>query len=474
MTLFLATATVAFDQRDKTIFGVMTKPISRIDYLAGKWIGIMGLNAMLLLISAGSIFWFVQYLRELPALDRYDRLAVTEQVLTARVGVRPKMEFDFEAMQQRALETIRVSPELERTQETVQQLGQQYLDEERTRRLTVPPGEARAYTFENIRPVSREVIETVAPGERIELASPVKTPLDVTIMDETRERIFVRNVNYIIRNVGSNRPAVVEFLPEANQERANYQIKPGQRVRIRYYPANALTLRFKLHAGNDDPAQQFRITFIIGGTDFYEVRQVALVQTQTMLIPAGAVGDDGTLTVQVVNGDIETGAAPRQAINFPPDGLELMYKVSDFESNYLRGVLINWLKLGFLAMLGISAATFASFPVACLLAFCVFFGAQAGPFLQESIEFYRVEDVATQRVIWWKWVISHIATAVHFVLQAFGEIRPTDRLIDGRHIAWADVGRTFATITLAWTGLSAVLGWYIFRQRQLAMYSGHS
>ena len=59
---------------------------------------------------------------------------------------------------------------------------------------------------------------------------------------------------------------------------------------------------------------------------------------------------------------------------FDADEFEIMWQASSFESNFARAMIVNWVKLAFLAMLGVVASTFLSFPVAMLLAFTVFAG----------------------------------------------------------------------------------------------------
>ena len=84
MTLMLGCATVAFEIRDRQIWQLMTKPLDRFSYLLGKWLGIVGLDAVLLLVCGVGIFMFVQWMRTRPAMDELDRIAVRDEVLAAR------------------------------------------------------------------------------------------------------------------------------------------------------------------------------------------------------------------------------------------------------------------------------------------------------------------------------------------------------------------------------------------------------
>src|SRR5204863_30681 len=111
--------------------------------------------------------------------------------------------------------------------------------------------------------------------------------------------------------------------------------------------------------------------------------------SHSMTIPASLILPDGTLRLRMFNFFTPT---PDQrgfgALNFEEKDFELFYKVGDFEGNYCRAIIMNWLKLAFLASLGICCATFLSFPVACLASFTVFAAGMIGPFLAQALEYY--------------------------------------------------------------------------------------
>jgi len=92
MTLMLGCATVAFEIRDRQIWQLMTKPLDRLQYLIGKWAGIVGLDLVLLLVCGVSSFLFVQWMRKRPAMDDFDRIAVRDEVLAARESSVPPYE----------------------------------------------------------------------------------------------------------------------------------------------------------------------------------------------------------------------------------------------------------------------------------------------------------------------------------------------------------------------------------------------
>jgi len=157
-----------------------------------------------------------------------------------------------------------------------------------------------------------------------------------------------------------------------------------------------------------------------------------------------------------------------------------MYKVANFEGNFLRAVLVSWVKLSFLAAMGVCASTFLSFPVACLLSFTVFIAGMLGPFLREALDWFYPPEAKSMDwsnvglVIYWAihWITRIIALGLTWLLSAFGEYRPTNDLVEGRVIPWSQVLMGLLRIGVVWTGISLALGWLVLRKRQLAIYSG--
>ena len=103
-------------------------------------------------------------------------------------------------------------------------------------------------------------------------------------------------------------------------------------------------------------------------------------------VPAEWVDDTGSLRMAIQN------LAPA-AINFDPDDLEILYRVSSFESNFLRAALVHWSKLAFLAALAVACATALGFPVACLASITIFLAGSAAPFLARALYWYAPAEM---------------------------------------------------------------------------------
>ena len=159
MTLLLACSSVAFEMRDRQVWHVLTKPVSRVQFLAGKWLGISALNATVLAVGFLDVFVYVQFMRTRPAADLLDAAAVREQVLVARVGTFP----EYEALDRERLlaavdatidadATLRGDIESGKRRETDvrAEVATQKLAEFGSAQRSIEPGQGRNYMFRGL------------------------------------------------------------------------------------------------------------------------------------------------------------------------------------------------------------------------------------------------------------------------------------------------------------------------------------
>ncbi len=246
---------------------------------------------------------------------------------------------------------------------------------------------------------------------------------------------------------------------------------------------STLTLRYRFHILHDDEHERFSVGFVFNADpDTAVERQYTPTVTHVLPIGTDLIKDDGTLVVAVFNLHVPApDQKGRGELNFEQGDFELLYKVGSFEANFARAVIVTWVKLAFLAMLGLAASTILSFPVACLLSFTVFLAATIGPFLALSLQEYYPPDVHQMDwtniglVIQWAFqsFIRGTARLLVFALHSFGEYRPTDNLVEGRLISWRTVSSGFFWLGVVWSGIALAVGYLSLRNRQLAIYSGH-
>lgn len=421
LTVLFSVATVSFEQRDKQIWQTMTKPVPAWGYLLGKWLGVVGVNAVLLAVCLSGVYLFTEYLRRQPADGETrrdaaitasapaqltpDRLIVETQVLTARRVVEPVDQ------------ARRDDPEFLR---------------------------GVAVYLENARAVNPQFAQGAAAEQRI--------------ADElfTGYRLSMRSVP-----PGGNRTFRFEGLGEARE---------------RGLP---LTMRYKVNAMGNRGDATFRVTFFFQGQLLAE-REIGLGTAERLTIPVpNLINPDGSAEILVVNGSLRQQGSqvvvvpnPESMVFDADGGLELSYQAGSFGMNLLRVGVVLWVKLAFLAMLGVWAATFLSFPVACIVALSCFLMAEGAGFLATSLEYYDATDPITKEIAYWKIPVRALGLLVAWTFGTYAELAPTQRLVDGKLLSWGLVGH--GTVVLAaWTAGLFGLAVAIFRRRELAMYSGH-
>jgi hypothetical protein len=418
MTLILGCATVSFEIRDRQIWQLITKPMGKLEYLLGKWVGLLVLNMILLSIGGLSIFSFTEYLRNRPTADPMDAMVVADEVLTARVGVLPVFDsLSNEAVRDRVDNEIdnnailkdEIASGERRMNDVRRQLARQVRREHLDQQRSIPP-------------------TTLEDGAELDVPT------------------------YSFAGLGSARSS-----------------------------GGNLTLRYEFHIGRSESTDHYPVIFNFPDIG-QQIEQIYVpAQWHSVLVPSSWVNDDGELKVQILNGGFSQSPsettlmffANGATLFFDPDGFEVMWQASTFETNFLRAMLINLIKLSFLGMLGIVAATFLSFPIAVMLAFTVFAGGSLAPFISMSMDQFRIDYEAIFPVRAAQWLIIIIAQSAEWLLRPFGEASPNSRVIEGRLVPWGGVIRDFLQLGILWCGIVLMVGWAVFRRRELATYSGN-
>jgi ABC-type transport system involved in multi-copper enzyme maturation permease subunit len=422
LTLFLSVATVAFEQRDRQIWQTMTKPVSSWRYIFGKWLGVVGVNAVLLTVCMSGVFMFTEYLRRQPASGEQaletavgrsatpltqDRWILETQILTARKVMEPleevsKNSSEFDAIVQRYIENGRAAnPEFASSAAAVDKIRDDLFKQLQSARRTAGPGGSVAFQFAGLK--------------------------------EARNR----------------------GLP--------------------------LTLRYKVNAGGNRPDELYHVTFFFQGVPLSDER-VSPGLFQTITLPAALIDDNGNAELVAINGSLvrggddgnQVGVSPNpDSMTFDPgQGLEVSYPAGSFALNLARVGFVLWIKLAFLTMLGCCAATFLSFPVACLVAFATFIAGEGAGFLSASLDSFEALDPMTNTIAWWKVPVRALGLVVAWMFGNYSELQPTSRLVDGRLLSWGAV--SYGTVVLVgWVAVLYGIAGSIFRKRELATYSGH-
>ncbi len=152
------------------------------------------------------------------------------------------------------------------------------------------------------------------------------------------------------------------------------------------------------------------------------------------------------------------------------DSLQILYKAGSFELNYAKALLLIILRLALLSAVGIFFGSFVSFPVACVCTFAFYLLSLGQQFWLEAI------GANMPLVLPSIDPFGHLGPAIRailvpivvFAFPDFSQLSGTRALVDGEFIPLEMLG--WATLrTIVYGGvLLLLLGWFIFRRREVA------
>ncbi len=257
-------------------------------------------------------------------------------------------------------------------------------------------------------------------------------------------------------------------------------------------------LRLKPRPASPSPDGTVYLFFRLNGY-LYEGNPVQFVESQYRVLeldPRRYNVTSGELLIEVANpgrpDPREPGAyLPQPSVTFDvSDGVEMLYRVGGFEGNFVRGLIMMWLRLSFLAMLGLAAGAALSFPIACLVALLVYVAAIGSGYIGESLDSYarfpNDGDIGS-----WDWltglfgqvstkigegdfgyvlklVIKLLGSGFMALVPSFADYNPTPMVADGRWVSPRMLGEAALWVGVVWSGVIAFIAWIVWRRRELA------
>jgi hypothetical protein len=236
-----------------------------------------------------------------------------------------------------------------------------------------------------------------------------------------------------------------------------------------------MQLRIKFNTANRSASGTFLGAFQAGdptSTNFWQSDPMSLAPDtfHEFAIPANLCDAQGRLTVLFLNPN-ET------ALLFPLDeGMEVLYPEGGFALNFARGlgIILCWMAL--LAALGLTSASFLSFPVAAFFSLAMLLVGLSSGTLAEAVDSGSVAAGNEETG-----VAGHSAADM-FLIPAFKatvavvglakNFSPIDSLSTGRSIPWIDLGAAFLQIVVVLGGAIALAGIFLFSRRELATAQG--
>jgi len=391
-TVFLSCATLTQEIKNRSLHLVVTKPVSRLEILAGKWLGVNLLNVALLGLCGVTIYGFAVFIKNRPETFRRDMINIRDVIWTAREAASPVVP-DFAYIARQIVE--------ERKARDPQSLPQgeeaaiaELVREMKDSWLRLRPGENRLYEFQGLLPPEREDAAYQVRFKARATPTPADEMLDLAWMFVDPE----------------SRAPLMEPFPTSKRihemhqflVRARPVVREGRAALVVFHPPN--------------PQKRINI--------FFETRE----------------------------------------------DLKIMYKVGSFEANYLKALLLVFLRLAFLSALGLFFGTFVSFPVACFCVLSLFVFCVGVPWWLEAMGAhleYR-DDKIDPYGRYGPYIRPVLVPLLKVALPSFVKYDGGGPLIDGFYIRPELLGQAAAHTLIYGILLLALPGWLIFRSRELA------
>ena len=438
MTIFLTTGIVADDVRNKQIFNVVTKPVSRWEYIIGRWLGVVLLDVLLIVIATVAIYFMSQYLRSQEALNPEDRRAVETDIFTARRSVSPDplninqavaariRQLQERGLIQGALESYRTLAGGD------EKLARQKLTEEIHKQVSkqmqsVAPKLSMVWEFKGI-DVKKKQSTGVGTVTRVDLKDGiVAIKAQPSILGKLIYKAPVR-INGLDGQVWALGDDIfaVRFNIEQMSGAESAMIRPGKSVEI--VADSTIQLTYKATPST-----------VIPGDPFASYWQI--LNPQTGLQFSAFLNDQGS-SLQ--------------------DDISVQYAVDNFESNFVRGMLLIMVQLAFLSALGILTGSLLSFPVACLVCFSMLPFQVGREFLLESVKITRTADGIG------RYFSHYVVKVMNLLLPDFSKTSPTESFVDGLNITWSYLGEIYFWTLFVQTLFLLVVACIFFRRRELA------
>jgi len=188
-------------------------------------------------------------------------------------------------------------------------------------------------------------------------------------------------------------------------------------------------------------------------------------------IPPNLFDDKGVLTIVFVNPNDTSLLFPLE------DGMEVLYPEGGFALNFARGFGIIFCWLALLTALGLTAASFLTFPVAAFFSLAVLTIGLSSGTLAEAVGAGTITGGNGETGVMGHSVVDAVLIPLFkgflMVIKLVENFSPIDSLSSGRSISWSELGTAFGQIVLLPGGIIAVIGILLFNRRELATAQGN-
>jgi len=484
MTVLLAARTVSLEIATRQIHMTLTKPLGRVQYLLGKWLGIVLLNAVLLAVAGIATYGFTRAIAQNPALNALDRYAVDREVLTARLAKTPDpVGTTWENM---------------------------YASVLREKQLADPTrfGD-QGTSYAMLSDDARQEVASETLGRFYSIDGGQSQDFLITGLGEAAaaaERAIVEGQDLLVNEAGLTRQQAIEYVNAAIGRPNELDMEAAQKVSRdlrdklkRILEREVIQLSLTPSTSPKPENLNSEVYLKINGQPWPMPATPTAPPPRTRLIneteneqavPAGLIAADGNMVLTITVPDTRQDGVEQKSMrfNYKDNVIEVFYRVGSFEGNLFRALVIVWLKLAFLAMVGLMAGSLLSFPVAAMLSLIVFVAAAASGTINEALDSYAgvAKSESTWQVITgtfsaffsqlaagdlysaFKLCLRLIGEAFMLLIPSFGEFNTHRPLSEGHVIQTATVANAALKIGIIWTGIVALIGVYLFGKKEIA------
>jgi len=268
------------------------------------------------------------------------------------------------------------------------------------------------------------------------------------------------------------------------QVKAAYQIVPPGYTRQwqidlghpkSYFQDQPLQLRVKFNTANQSASGTYMGAWQVGDpntTNFWRSEPMSLAPDtfHEFAIPPNLCDAQGRLSIVFLN--------PNEvSLLFPlDDGMAVLFPEGSFALNFARGLGIILVWMALLAALGLTAASFLSFPVAAFFSLAMLLVGLSSGTLAEAVDSGSVaagnEETGAVGHSGMDVVLIPAFKAMLTVIGLAENYSPIDALSTGRSIPWSELGEALLQVDLLLGGAIALTGIFLFGRRELATAQG--